>query len=1066
MASSSRTFVATRFAVMATCLVLTALAAAGVSQYQGRHSAEFFHNLTEDNLEALGARLHAIEVAVDGAAGLIQTSAEITPQDWTDFVTALDIDRKLPTIGGIGWVASVSKADGSYARLNRQLRARGYEIHPPSDREETLIVQYLSPEAPNAAAIGLDVLSQPTQVRSVQRAIDSGQSTLSEPFQLVQHPLGDLGFVLFRSFEGRSSGAPEPVLHGLAYAFFRAKDIFAGLSASQGRYLELEVYGGSEVTPDARLYESATVPSDAAYERTETVDFYGQPLTFRWKNTPEFVLAQTSFLPWYIGVSGLFLAGLIGLNTLTHARRTRAIEHAIEDQTRELKASADRTAAVIDNAVVGISVHDARGRILSANPALLELFETDEKETIGAWVCDFAPGIPTKPWEGTIFLDTLTKSGKKLCLKVQVNEWRNKAGESRYVLLFDDVSAEQAITDRLREAEHRLNLALNAAEIGIYDIDVKTGQGVVSDSWVALMGLDRETMSPNPQDDFFARVHPDDLPIVLAAEQECIDGIASRSICEYRVEVAPGEWRWMRSNTSIAETDSAGNVTRLIGSQNDFTDLYKAHASLRESRRQFLSVLEHSPVPLALLDSDGRFTRVNEALAELSGYSRDELLGIDFQARIHPEDLKDILRAIEQLRTGAVPVIKVEGRIVHRGGHPIWILLSVSRARDSVTGSDLFIAQFVDISQRKETERTNREFFANMSHELRTPLTSVKGAIDLVMGTARDKLPENVVTLLGIAQGNSDRLARLLNDLLDLEKVSTNRMRFHYARHNLVDVVSKAVVAAAPIAETRKVRFETALPQDGVFAWTDAVRLEQVLLNLLSNAVKYSEDGQTVTISLHETESDMVVSVRDCGSGIPESYRSMVFQPFSQADSSATRKRGGTGLGLSIAKSLIEHMGGRIDFESAPQAGTVFNVRLPKGLTGAQMARANDVPPARVLHLETDTAFSDLLGHWLGPAHMLVNVATLEQARTELERRCFHAIVVNWDALAPGDEPRLRRLKVNHPQLCVVGLASDVPATLASFVDLELARDKMPMDAIARKCLRQLRETAGSGAEV
>lgn len=1042
------------------CMALTAMLAYAVSEYQKRRSNELFEILATDNLDALGSRLREVEIALDGAAGLVQASETITAREWSDFIDALQIDRKLPEIGGIGWIASVRKSDGSHARLERQLNERGYSIHPPTEADESLVVAYISPEAENASAIGLDITYDESRRRSLALAHASGETTLSEPLRLIQFGPEEIGFILFRSFfdapaEGTDT-LTDPVMRGLAYAPFRAGEMFAGLSAAQGRYMELRVFSGKDLHDDALIYSTSPEGDGTGFKSIRTVEFYGQDFTFCWEGTPAFVVSQKSLMPYYIAVSGLFLSALIGLSTLTHARRTRAIEAEIEEQTRELKASSDQTKAMIDNAMVGISVLDADTRIMSVNPALLEMFEFDEADVIGSRLCDFIPAMPSKPWKGTIFVESATGSGKTLCLKSQVNEWRNKSGDRRYIVLFDDVTEEQAVTNRLREAEYRLNLALNASEIGIYDIDVRSGRSVVSDSWVALMRLDRETMADNPQDEFFRRIHPSDLQTVLDSNQECIDGRVSKSVCEYRIELATGDWRWMKSNTSVAETDENGTPTRLIGAQTDFTELHRAHTSLRDSRRQFLEILENAPVPLALLDEGGLFIRVNQSLARLTGYTRDELLGVDFQTLIHPEDLKDMLRAIEQIRTGKAGILKVEGRCLHKAGHEMWMLLSVSRARDNVTDTDLFIAQFVDISQRKEIEKSNREFFANMSHELRTPLTSVKGAIDLVVGTAKAKLPDNVQNLLSIAQGNSDRLARLLNDLLDLEKVSTNRMRFHYGLQNLADVVSKSVIAATPIAETRNVQLETRLPSQDIHVWTDASRLEQVLLNLLSNAMKYSEPGQTVTVSLTETDDDLVLAVADAGPGIPDNYRDMVFQPFSQADTSATRKTGGTGLGLSIAKSLAESMGGAIDFDSEMGVGTVFRVRLPKHMSSEQMAQLDDPGQLRILHVEPDRHFSRLLGQWLGPNRTLVNAASLEVALTEFERQRFQAIILNWNAIDADQKASLYRLRHQHPQLRIVGLSEDVSEGLDSVSDLDLSHAKLPMHSITRKLLRLL----------
>ncbi len=1068
MASKNRPFLAIRFAMMFACLILTVVSVLAVTRFQTRHSSEMFASLAGENLDALKLRLHDIEAALDGAAGLFHTSKNISAREWADYVAAIQIERKLPKIGGLGWIASVSKSDGTYAQLARSLQTRGFAIHPPVEGDAALVVQYVSPEDQNQAAIGLDVSFRESSRKAMEQARDSGEAVLSDPTRLVQYNTDEPCFIMFRPFfEGAPSGRgadPNAVMTGLSYAPFRSADLFSELSPAQERDFGLTVYFGTDMETAEQVF-SSNLAFDAppGFQETRIVRLYGQDFTLVWHATPLFAASQATLLPLFLGLFGLTFTVLIGLSTFTHARRTREIEREVEDQTRELKANADQTRAIVDNAMIGISLHDSTGRILSVNPAFLNMFEFEESDLVGAVLCNFIPEIPTEPWNGTIHLKSRTRSGKSLCLKAQVNEWRNKLGELRYIVLFEDITQEQAVTDHLREAEHRMNLALNAAEIGVYDIDLTTGRSVVSDSWVSLLRLDRKTMADNPQDEFLKRIHPDDLGIVLASNQECIDGTAARSQCEYRIEVAPGIWRWMKSNTSVAGTDDDGKPIRLIGSQTDFTELHDANEKLRESRSQFADIVDSAPVPLALLDAAGLFTRVNQALGRLTGYSPDELLSRNFQTLIHPADLKDMLRAIEHLRNGNVSICKVEGRCFHKSGQEMWMLLSVSRARSSGVDNDFFIAQFVDISQRKAIEKNNREFFANMSHELRTPLTSIKGAVDLVIGTASDRLPDDVRSLLSIAQGNSDRLARLLNDLLDLEKVSTRKMRFHYALHDINDVINEAVVAATPIADTGGVGFETTLPQGRVRYWTDAARLEQVLLNLLSNAVKYSDRGQTVEVSLSESKDNIVIEVRDHGSGIPDSYHDKVFQPFSQADSSATRKNGGTGLGLSIAKSLVENMGGMIDFDSAEGTGTVFRVRLPNG---AVVMPSDVITQAGFIHVEPDTAFSDLLGKSLGRACTLENVATVSEGLSRVGQGGFEAIIVNWATVTPEDEAALQKFKQRNPDIRIIALSREVSLSSADLADLDLAQGDLRMDKIAKKCLWALRSDTRAPAFV
>lgn len=1051
---------------MTTCLVITAIAVIALSQFQSRRSNELFSALASDNLDALNARLQNIENALDGAAGLINASREITPVEWSNYVASVRFNGKLPRIGGIGWVTHVRKSDGTYTRLARDLDARGYQIHPPTQNDDAFVIQYLAPISVNAGAIGLDISFDADRREMIAQARESHATHLSKPLELAQFDKPNLGFVLsrpiFGTAPGEASDSTAP-LSGLVVAPIRAEDLFSNLTPSQDQQLHLTIYAGANATPDTRIFSDNGDSPNARYTQSATVPLYGQTFTFVWQSMPAFVAMQKPFLTYLIGLIGLSLSALIGVIIVNQTRRTREIEREVAARTRQLRASADQTSAIVDNAMIGIALLAPGTKVLSANATFLDMFEIDGANLVGEKLRDHFPEFPPEVWEGTLIVTTRSTSGRSLHIKARVSTFQDQSDACRSILLVDDVTKEQAITNRLQEAEHRMNLALSASGIGIFDVDLTTGQSIVSDSWVDLMHLDRATMADNPQDEFFARLHPDDVAKIKRSHQECIEGIVEQSVSEYRVQTSPGTWRWFKSHTSVAGTDENGVPNRLIGSQTDITELYEANERLRASRSQFLDIIESSPVPLALLDEVGCFTRVNQALAQLTGYSRDELIGHNFQSLIHRDDLKGILREIEHMRAQNLNVFRIEARFIHKSGEPKWMLLSASMGHGTLMENNFFIAQFIDISQRKEIEHNNREFLANMSHELRTPVTSFKGAIDLVMATASKNMPETVQKLLGIAQGNSNRLAKLLNDLLDLEKASTERMNFHYQAYDLTEVVNEAIAAAGPIAEKADVHFDADFPEKPVNAWIDAPRIEQALLNLISNAVKYSDPNQAVTVALKENPKDIVIAVQDRGPGIPAHYQDKVFHPFSQADSSATRKRGGTGLGLSIAKSLVEKMGGRIEFDSTEGVGTTFRIRLPKGPFNV---RTIDATPRRYLHVETDARFAALLNEWLQSIGDGETVPSLKAAQTQLSQKKYDALILNWKVFKSSDEIILQRLRKKYPDIQIIALSDEQNSDNMGLVDLDLVRSELRIDKIAQECLQAMRAGATSPTKV
>jgi signal transduction histidine kinase len=231
--------------------------------------------------------------------------------------------------------------------------------------------------------------------------------------------------------------------------------------------------------------------------------------------------------------------------------------------------------------------------------------------------------------------------------------------------------------------------------------------------------------------------------------------------------------------------------------------------------------------------------------------------------------------------------------------------------------------------ERKRLDRLKDEFVSTVSHELRTPLTSIYASLGLLIGEAAGKLPDPMGRLLAIAHKNSERLVRLVNDILDVEKMESGRAIFNFGRVDVRSLVGQAIEGNRALAEGLGVRIRLE-GVDAVFdVRTDPDRLTQVVTNLLSNAVKFSSAQDEVVVSIEEAADAVRISVRDHGIGIPADFKPHVFERFAQADATNTRAKGGTGLGLSIVKQIVDRLGGETGFADAPGGGTVFHVELP-----------------------------------------------------------------------------------------------------------------------------------------
>ena len=243
------------------------------------------------------------------------------------------------------------------------------------------------------------------------------------------------------------------------------------------------------------------------------------------------------------------------------------------------------------------------------------------------------------------------------------------------------------------------------------------------------------------------------------------------------------------------------------------------------------------------------------------------------------------------------------------------------------------LAQFDALTQEhrrtKAAYKVKSDFVSTVSHELRTPLTSIKGSLDLINSGMLGKVPAKMSPILAIAGRNSGRLAALINDILDLQKIESGEMNYRMEPLEVGGLVEEAMEAIQGFADNFGVTL-TAVPgsDEPIVVLGDDVRLMQVLANILSNAIKFSNDGGDVEVGWQKMGKRVRIHVRDNGVGIPDGSHEKVFDKFSQLDSSDQRKVGGTGLGMSISRQIVEHHGGVIDYDSAPGEGTTFYVDL------------------------------------------------------------------------------------------------------------------------------------------
>lgn len=384
---------------------------------------------------------------------------------------------------------------------------------------------------------------------------------------------------------------------------------------------------------------------------------------------------------------------------------------------------------------------------------------------------------------------------------------------------------------------------------------------------------------------------------------------------------------------------ATGRAPYVLGFGVDITEQVRVEGRLRTLTNQSDSILESVGDGIYGLDPEGKVTIVNSAAAQMLGYRQSELLGRKMHELIHhthadgtpyPSEDSPIRKSLTHLDT-----VRVSNEVFWRKDGTSFPVDYVARPQiDSHTldhgeiKAIGVVVAFTDTTERRALDRMKDEFISTVSHELRTPLTSVRGALGLLTGDVLANRTEKTQQMLDIAISNSDRLIRLVNDILDLERIGSGKAGLQPVMCSIDDLFRRTVSIQQAQNTKPDVRIFGA-PND-VNVWADPDRILQTLSNLISNAIKFSYPGGEVHLTASNLdENEAIIEINDQGRGVPADKLETIFERFRQVDASDSRALGGTGLGLAICRGIVTQHGGRIWATSNPVRGTTFHFTLP-----------------------------------------------------------------------------------------------------------------------------------------
>ncbi|CAC5342796.1 MULTISPECIES: PAS domain S-box protein [Planktothrix] len=390
---------------------------------------------------------------------------------------------------------------------------------------------------------------------------------------------------------------------------------------------------------------------------------------------------------------------------------------------------------------------------------------------------------------------------------------------------------------------------------------------------------------------------------------------------------------WVAVQRDITERKQAEANLQQLNQELEIRVQQRTHAllssqtALQQSEAEFRSLSENSPIGIFRMDAQGRCTYTNPRCQAICGYTFDQALGEGWLEFVHPEDREGLIEQWSQTLSSQRE-FSAEVRYLHQDRTLRFAQMRISPLSKTISQLIGHVGTVEDITERRAIETMKSEFISIVSHELRTPMTSIRGSLGLLAAGVFKNQPESAQKMLDIAVHDTERLVRLVNDILDLERLDSQKVNLVKQWCDLVTLMEQSVETVQSLAEESQILL--LVEPTSVQVFVDHDRIIQTLVNLVSNAIKFSPPETTVTLSIQDQADQILFEVKDQGRGIPADQLETIFGRFQQVDASDSRQKGGTGLGLAISKSIVQQHGGKLWVESIVGEGSSFYFTLPK----------------------------------------------------------------------------------------------------------------------------------------
>ena len=720
--------------------------------------------------------------------------------------------------------------------------------------------------------------------------------------------------------------------------------------------------------------------------------------------------------------------GIVGLHEDVSERIQAQKE--LERRERLLNELLEQQTAIFDNAPPIVLV--CEGQFRQFNPAFLELMGGTASQLLGLGVSALFGGTGHADLFGSRVAPSLA-SGQALREAATLHRLDGSCFEARLagrslkmdgfstasIWVIEDVSDQRRAEQAIQQAQERLELAQEAGKIGVFDLNLLTGEIHWSDKLATLLGFPAGTQ-PLHRDSWLDCLHPDDRAQARDYFDACLAGTEDHLRDSWRIVRPDGEVRWLLEAARIFR-DGDGKPVRVVGVNVDIHDQKLLEEQVAGQLDFQQALIDAIPVPLFYKGADGCYIGVNRAYEQAFNVPREALVGktvmaLDFlteESRVLFERDNMLAMDGEQSVHREVDLPYADGEI----HHTLFWLHGFARADGTPGGT---IGTFVDITDRQRAEQELRRakelaeestalksnFLANMSHEIRTPMNAIIGMSHLALKSGLSPRQHDYVSKI---QQAGQHLLGVINDILDFSKIEAGKLTVEkqpFVLDRMLESVSDVVGYKAGAKGLELVCDVAAdVPPNLV---GDSLRLGQILINFANNAIKFTEQGEiSIAVRMLEDAGQRVklrFEVRDTGIGLTPEQMGRLFQSFQQADTSTTRRYGGTGLGLAICKSLAELMGGEVGADSTFGKGSTFWVTLPleRGAPARVLLPPPDLRGRRVLVVDDNhtaaTVLSDML-HAMGfdVEQAYSGLEALDRLRESMgQQRPFGLLLLDW----------------------------------------------------------------------